>query len=233
MMPDLSQVPICNSYTYNIRLAKDTDLHYLPTVESSAATLFHTDPDLAPIADDEPMTIDQHRERLDSWSDYSLQSETSGTWVAIASLRPQTLGPIPQADELIVGFIVTQPLPLSKPDDQNLGLRSKRFLTHICEISVHADHQRKGLATKLINAVLTFGWSSNQIECKGFSLTTFRDVPFNGPFYARFGFKEVSSDDLAVVGAIAVQIWSNDQDHFASISDGRLGSRRCFMIADL
>jgi len=59
---------------------------------------------------------------------------------------------------------------------------------HLEEIDVHPDHGRRGLGTQLVRAVCD--WA----EAHGYAavtLTTFRDVRWNMPFYARLGFEEV------------------------------------------
>ena len=57
---------------------------------------------------------------------------------------------------------------------------------HLDEIDVDPAHQRKGLARRLIAA------GEDWAQAEGFAemtLTTFRDVPWNAPFYALFGFE--------------------------------------------
>lgn len=58
---------------------------------------------------------------------------------------------------------------------------------HLAELSVHPDHGRKGLGRALIAAVDALARGRG---LAGVTLTTFRDVPFNGPFYASLGFTE-------------------------------------------
>ena len=58
---------------------------------------------------------------------------------------------------------------------------------HIDEVDVEQGHQGKGVGRGLIRHVIA--WARTQ----GFasvSLTTFRNVPWNGPFYASLGFVE-------------------------------------------
>jgi peroxiredoxin/GNAT superfamily N-acetyltransferase len=65
---------------------------------------------------------------------------------------------------------------------------------HLEEIDVHPDHGRRGLGTWLVKQVCQWaaagGYSS-------ITLTTFRDVPWNMPFYARLGFEVVPSAELS------------------------------------
>lgn len=64
---------------------------------------------------------------------------------------------------------------------------------HLEELDVDPRHGRRGLGTRLVTAVCE--WAARQ----GFSavtLTTFRDVPFNMPFYARLGFEVIPAREL-------------------------------------
>ncbi|KKA20969.1 GNAT family acetyltransferase [Rasamsonia emersonii CBS 393.64] len=64
----------------------------------------------------------------------------------------------------------------------------KDGLFYIAELSVHREWQRKGIATKLIAEM------ERQARQEGFShlsLTTYRDIEWNGKFYAKLGFVEV------------------------------------------
>jgi len=51
---------------------------------------------------------------------------------------------------------------------------------HLEQISVHADHGRKGIGSRLLEEVIE----------PGLTLITFRDIPWNGPWYAKHGFAE-------------------------------------------
>jgi GNAT superfamily N-acetyltransferase len=66
-------------------------------------------------------------------------------------------------------------------------------LPHLHEVDVEPSHGRRGLGTALVRTVCEWATAS------GFSmltLTTFRRVPWNLPFYARLGFVEVARDLL-------------------------------------
>jgi GNAT superfamily N-acetyltransferase len=54
---------------------------------------------------------------------------------------------------------------------------------HLEQIAVHADHGRRGVGAALLDAV--------RAGRDGVTLITFRDVPWNGPWYARHGFTEL------------------------------------------
>lgn len=57
----------------------------------------------------------------------------------------------------------------------------------LCELSVHPAHGRRGIGTALLTAFLETG---RERGCTRAGLSTFRNVPFNAPFYARHGFIE-------------------------------------------
>ncbi|MDV6226116.1 GNAT family N-acetyltransferase [Nitratireductor aquimarinus] len=71
-----------------------------------------------------------------------------------------------------VGFVITSPID--------------GFL-HIEELSVAPEHGRRGLGGRLLRTVIG---ESRALGLEGVSLSTFRDVPFNAPFYERHGFAE-------------------------------------------
>jgi ribosomal protein S18 acetylase RimI-like enzyme len=63
---------------------------------------------------------------------------------------------------------------------------------HLEQLSVQPDHQREGIGAALTRAAM------DEARAQGFdrlSLCTYRDVPWNGPFYRAVGFTEVT--DLA------------------------------------
>lgn len=64
----------------------------------------------------------------------------------------------------------------------------EREAAHLEEIDVVPAHGRRGLGTALVLRVCD--WAARQ-GYASVSLTTFRDVPWNMPFYARLGFEVV------------------------------------------
>jgi GNAT superfamily N-acetyltransferase len=66
-------------------------------------------------------------------------------------------------------------------------------LPHLDEIDVHPRHGRHGVGTALLRALLDWLAGSGYSEL---TLTTFRDVAWNMPFYARLGFEEVPLHEL-------------------------------------
>ena len=83
------------------------------------------------------------------------------------------------SDDAPVGFALVE---LLEPD-----------AAHLEEIDVHPEHGRRGLGTLLVR------WVCRWADSRGLTavtLTTFRDVPWNMPFYARLGFEEVAAGEL-------------------------------------
>ena len=66
---------------------------------------------------------------------------------------------------------------------------------HLEEIDVHPAHGRRRLGTRLVAAVCDWAAASGY---ESVTLTTFRDVTFNMPFYARLRFEVVPSVELSV-----------------------------------
>jgi ribosomal protein S18 acetylase RimI-like enzyme len=56
---------------------------------------------------------------------------------------------------------------------------------HIHELDVHPNHSRRGLGAQLIAEICT--WAA-QNGSSAVTLSTFSDVPWNAPYYARLGF---------------------------------------------
>jgi len=83
------------------------------------------------------------------------------------------------ADETPVGFVHVVLLPSGAP--------------HLEEIDVLPSHGRRGVGRRLVEVACN--WTARQGHA-ALTLTTFRDVPFNMPFYASCGFLEVPAVDL-------------------------------------
>jgi len=84
---------------------------------------------------------------------------------------------------------------------------------HLWQLSVHPSESRRGRGSALVTAVCE--WAASE-GYGAVTLTTFRDVPWNGPFYARMGFRVL--DDLTP-GLLAIR------DHERAIGDDDLGPR--------
>jgi GNAT superfamily N-acetyltransferase len=67
-------------------------------------------------------------------------------------------------------------------------------VAHLEEIDVHPEHGCHGLGTRLVLQVCQWAASSGY---EAVTLTTFRDVPWNMPFYSRLGFGVVPTSQLS------------------------------------
>lgn len=77
-----------------------------------------------------------------------------------------------------VGFVMTQDLPDS---------------VFIHELSVSEAWQNKGIGKKLIQKVID---KAKERQFSAITLTTFRHVPWNAPFYQRLGFEVISDNEI-------------------------------------
>lgn len=59
---------------------------------------------------------------------------------------------------------------------------------HLDEVAVHPEHGRRGVGRALIDAVIE--WALDR-GLPSITLTTYRDVPWNRPYYERLGFTVV------------------------------------------
>lgn len=70
-------------------------------------------------------------------------------------------------------------------------LREVDGWAHIEQVSVHASHARRRLGQALVEQA---GYWAAEANLRGLTLTTFADVPWNGPYYSRLGFEPVPED---------------------------------------
>lgn len=64
---------------------------------------------------------------------------------------------------------------------------------HLHELDVHPEHARKGIGAALLRD--TIAWAKER-EFDELTLTTFRHLAWNAPFYARHGFREFPQASL-------------------------------------
>lgn len=65
---------------------------------------------------------------------------------------------------------------------------------HLEEIDVHPDFGRRGIGRALVRAVQDWARASG---ARGLTLTTFRELAWNEPFYASCGFRELAPAELS------------------------------------
>jgi hypothetical protein len=64
---------------------------------------------------------------------------------------------------------------------------------HVEQLSVHPSHARRGLGSELLDAAEKWAHAGG---LAWLTLATFRDVPWNAPYYRRLGFEELDPDML-------------------------------------
>jgi len=67
-------------------------------------------------------------------------------------------------------------------------------LAHLDEIDVHPDHAMQGIGSRLLQK--TIDWAVGE-KYPAMTLVTFRHLPWNAPFYERFGFREIERAALS------------------------------------
>ncbi|MGW6573411.1 GNAT family N-acetyltransferase [Streptomyces sp. NPDC054945] len=64
---------------------------------------------------------------------------------------------------------------------------------HVEQVSVHPDHARRGLGRGLLEHLAEF---AGRAGVPALTLTTFTEVPWNAPYYARCGFRQLDEAEL-------------------------------------
>jgi GNAT superfamily N-acetyltransferase len=140
---------------------------------------------------------------------------------SITAARPRDLARLPAielaAARLLTGHapesVVTDTTPLDAlqraqrtghlwvalADDVAVGFAHveliERDAVHLEEIDVDPEHGRRGLGTELV--LRACRWAATE-GYASVTLSTFRGVPWNMPFYARLGFEVVSPEQLSL-----------------------------------
>jgi GNAT superfamily N-acetyltransferase len=71
------------------------------------------------------------------------------------------------------------------------AVRERDGYTHLEQIAVRTDQSRQGIGGRLLGRVVEHAAERGSA---GVTLLTFRDVPWNGPWYARHGFTELPQE---------------------------------------
>jgi 4-diphosphocytidyl-2-C-methyl-D-erythritol kinase len=92
---------------------------------------------------------------------------------------------------------------------------------YIEELDVLPEHGRRGLGKRLIEHICN--WALEH-DCAAVELSTCRDVPWNGPFYRKNGFRDLSRGE-----------WTDDMPEIRAIEtrQGLAPEARVFMRRDL
>jgi GNAT superfamily N-acetyltransferase len=65
-------------------------------------------------------------------------------------------------------------------------------VAHLEELDVYPEYGRQGIGTSLVKTVCEWARSRGIAEV---TLTTFRDIPWNAPFYRKVGFREIQPEE--------------------------------------
>jgi GNAT superfamily N-acetyltransferase len=95
----------------------------------------------------------------------------------------------------------------------------EKHCAHLQELNVDPVHGRQGFGRALVTAVCE--WADSR-GLEAVTLTTFRYVAFNMPFYAHVGFEEIPGNELSPVLAEVLQ------DEARRGLESRVAMRRCF-----
>ncbi|MDP2212630.1 GNAT family N-acetyltransferase [Phenylobacterium sp.] len=107
------------------------------------------------------------------------------------------------------------------PPGAFLAAKIEESRLHILEFDVHRRHQGQGLGRRLLAFAIA---EARRRGLEGLSLTTFRDAPWNAPFYASAGFKIIERD----AAPETLQAYLDRE-----ASRGLDPARRCAMIMSL
>ncbi|MFH8793577.1 GNAT family N-acetyltransferase [Streptomyces sp. NPDC017941] len=148
-----------------IRAALSDELPRLQDIERAAGLCFR-DVGMAEIAEDEPPALDVLARHL----------RAGLAWVAVApsadglsaTADPSAAGP--SAAGVPVAYLIADRV------DGNL---------HVEQVSVHPGYARRGIGRSLLDHLADRAAAD---AVPALTLTTFRDVPWNAPYYARCGF---------------------------------------------
>jgi len=83
-----------------------------------------------------------------------------------------------------------------RAEDQPVGFAHVELLdgaAHLEELDVHPDHGRRGVGAALVRAVCDWACRAGYAAV---TLTTFRGIPWNAPFYERIGFSALDPSQL-------------------------------------
>ncbi len=110
------------------------------------------------------------------------------------------------------------------PNEQVIGFALMEIIdmgVHLAEVDVLPSYGRKGVGASLVKSVCSWA-EKNGFKCV--TLTTFKDVPWNAPFYRKLGFRVMNPDEYPPDIIFRVK-----KEH----EQGLLQEDRCAMIYEL
>lgn len=124
----------------------------------------------------------------------SIEREAGRTFAAIGMTRVGADEPLP-GDEFETFRAAGRAWVAVGDDDAPVAYLLSAVLdncAHIEQVSVAPSHARRGVGAALIEHLAAIARSEGRAAL---TLTTFRDVPWNGPYYERLGFAIVEALD--------------------------------------
>jgi GNAT superfamily N-acetyltransferase len=151
-----------------IRPPRDDELERLRAIERAAGRAF-AEVGMPEIAEDEPPSIATlARYRASGWA-----------WVITVDGDGG-----PRGDDVVAGYVIVDVL-----DDALVAGAS----AHVEQVSVDPDFARRGHGRRLLDHVDD---RARERGLGALTLTTFRDVPWNAPYYERCGFRVLDDEEL-------------------------------------
>lgn len=154
---------------YTVRLAYEKDIEYLAEVERLAAQRFLP-----------------YLEQLQIPAEL-LEGLITRRFLRRAQVENRLWVAVPTAG--------TQSTRIQDTEVHPVGFIAAKFLPHSCfvvELSVHPDFGQRGIGSALVN---TCCQGAKSRGAKQMTLTTFRYVPWNIPFYQKVGFEILPSEN--------------------------------------
>ncbi|MFE2941912.1 GNAT family N-acetyltransferase [Streptomyces sp. NPDC059255] len=164
-----------------IRHATRTDLPFLQDIEAAAGEAFRA-LGMAAVADDAPpalAVLERYRSAGRAWvagtgGDGSAGDGSAGD----GSAGDGSAGGRTGGDGRPVAYLLHDPVDGA---------------AHVEQVSVHPDAARLGIGRALIDHLAARAVGAG---FTALTLTTFADVPWNAPYYARLGFRTLTEDQL-------------------------------------
>lgn len=163
---------------------------------------------------------------MNDWSLRLARSEDASHFPAIERSAARAFGEIEGLETLVDGWALPEErhrLLIAKGhcltalvDDEIAGfVAAERFgrALHVWEMSVASAFQRHGIGSGLVRAS---GVDAANAGCQCLTLTTFAQVPWNAPFYARLGFERI--DNLAAWPRLAMLL-EEERDSFGEVHE--------------
>ncbi len=166
------------------------ELERLRDIERAAGRAF-AEVGMPEIAADEPPSVAVlERYRVAGWA-----------WVVTAGVRPadDDGGGAPADDAVVAGYVIVDlldepgPGPRPGPGPESARAPEPERSAHVEQVSVDPRFAGRRLGWQLLDHVAD---QARRHGLDAVTLTTFRDVPWNAPYYERCGFRPLADAEL-------------------------------------